>query len=350
MSKLTDIEAAMRGMEGNQLGLNGADARQDDALAHVATGEFVLPPERLSLRTLEALRADLGDALEEFTVGGRRVKRNPLSGFEAFYNGSPSDAAASAGAEAGSASDSAAAGASADAAAASEGGGGSSEGGSSAGGFETSGPGVGAFSPDDSPVSTSGESVEGFAQGEQAAAGLFGETPGVTIEELAAAQTEIADFQDSFMGKLAGIFGFDKQLDPRDASKTQTTFTLNPLSTLIGTVNPALGIMAAKLGLDSKLGTSAKIGLGGVPAFGATDTVAADASADNVSTGEDSGGKVVVTSGKGSGFAQFPEAAFRDPITTFMDTLFTRGGTASFVPLSSAHARQAEFVKSRGKV
>ena len=81
--KLYDTPAEA-GAAANEAGVNGDLHAQDDEVAHVTTGEVVLPLSAQTPEIMKLLYQTLGKDMIKYTVGSGAEQRNPTSGLAAF--------------------------------------------------------------------------------------------------------------------------------------------------------------------------------------------------------------------------------------------------------------------------
>jgi|GEM_PF-3527504 len=77
----TPAEAAVAA---NEAGVNGKTHAQDDEVAHVSTGEVVIPLSAQTPEVMQMLYQTLGKDMIKYTVGSGHKQINPTSGLAAF--------------------------------------------------------------------------------------------------------------------------------------------------------------------------------------------------------------------------------------------------------------------------
>jgi len=81
--KLYDTPAEA-GSAANEAGVSGQHHAQDDEVAHVSTGEVVIPLSAQTPGIMKLLYQTLGKDMIKYTVGSGAEQRNPTSGLAAF--------------------------------------------------------------------------------------------------------------------------------------------------------------------------------------------------------------------------------------------------------------------------
>jgi hypothetical protein len=156
---------------------------------------------------LAAVMDELGDAAEEFTVGGSKQKFNPVSGLAAFFDdpGVGNEFGESVGAE---------------------------------GGFDVS-----------APSSESDQAAFNEIERSQVDKGLLG----VVDLDRDKAEDEVTAFNESFFGQTLGRLGITKSVN-EETGEIETSISVNVPGVAVGVVNPALGFVVGQLGKEFNFG------------------------------------------------------------------------------------------------